>query len=75
MVNMYNEFLQAVMSGEKSPCTMCPHYNACATDELACEAFKEHIINHTGCWQLKNRRNPTHEIYLKVFKEEEVENA
>ena len=70
MANGWTEYARTVFS-EVAPCDNCHHFNDCKNKELACVAFNQYINSPAGLWSLQERKNPSSEIFIKIFKEPE----
>lgn len=63
--------LREASSQPPPPCEryVCPHFQRCKTEALACEAFHAYVV--TG--RSRPGDNPTRERYLKIYKEEDAQ--
>ena len=61
---------QRLMGGAESPCRLCEKYHQCASQETACEQFQNYI--ETGEVELILPREPTKEIFMEIYYEEEI---
>ena len=59
-----------MMSEGPSPCNDCEHYHTCAIHEVACEQFEWYV--ETGEVELVLPRNPTKDIFMEIYFEEEL---
>jgi hypothetical protein len=60
-----------LIRSEPSPCDDCGNKSLCATNELACKTF--YFFVNYGRIPLVTIKEPTREIYDKVFKEDEMD--
>jgi len=70
MANGWNEYVKSVFS-DVAPCDNCHHFDDCKSKELACNAFNQYINSSSGRWNLQERKDPSEEMFIKIFKENE----
>ena len=68
---MTNLIWQRMMRKGGTPCRGCEQYHTCAIHEVACEQFAEYVS--TGEIELILPKNPTKEIFMEIYFEEEIE--
>ena len=72
MANGWENYIKSLF-GEVAPCDNCHHFNDCKNNEFACYAFQTYI--NSGRFSFSARNNPDNKTYVKIFKEEEMQNA
>ena len=61
-------YVRRVFEGE-SPCDKCNQSQKCKSEEGACRAFCDYVLH--GTFSLKTVRIPTHNMFNKIFKEDD----
>ena len=71
MTKATNLMWQKMMREHGTPCRGCEQYHTCAVHEVACEQFEEYVS--TGEIELILPKEPTKEIFMGIYFEEEIE--
>jgi len=66
-----NVVWKRMMTEGITPCKGCENYHTCAIHEVACDQFEWYI--ETGEIELALPKNPTKEIFMEIYFEEELE--